>query len=191
MDVPFLSKVFIRKLKNVLEHDIFHINHINALNHRETFHKRRERLSLLPLCCVIPQNRVITVQTLRHKIRLHRYMKGVYDTASILAYNQNEFAKILCNTFENKDSDTYYENIFYTMHNNLLRRCAYHQNILRKRNNDDGRTLMFLSSHKMSKKSDGRTNFQNAKFLFRKSQVNINNNKNWKHSTQMRIMHVC
>ena len=90
MDVPFLSKVFIRKLKNVLEHDIFHINHINALNHRETFHKRRERerLSLLPLYCVIPQNRVITVQTLRHKIRLHRYMKGVYDTASILAYNQ-------------------------------------------------------------------------------------------------------
>ena len=77
------------------------------------------------------------------------------------------------------------------MHNNLLRRCAYHQNILRKRNADDGRTLMFLSSHKMSKKSDGRTNFQNAKFLFRKSQVNINNNKNWKHSTQMRIMHVC
>ena len=180
MDVPFLSKVFIRKLKNVLEHDIFHINHINALNHRETFHKRRERLSLLPLCCVIPQNRVITVQTLRHKIRLHRYMKGVYDTASILAYNQNEFATILCNIFEFKNSFTYFyfENTFYTMHNNLLRRCAYHQNILRKRNTDDGRTLMFLSSHKMSKKSDGRTNFQNAKFLFRKSQVNINNNKN-------------
>ena len=77
------------------------------------------------------------------------------------------------------------------MHTNLLRRCAYHQNILRTRNADDARTLMFLSSHKMSKKSDGRTNFQNAKFLFRKSQVNINNNKNWKHGTQMRIMHVC
>ena len=114
--------------------------------------------------------------------------------ASILAYNQNEFATMLCNIFENKDSDItyfYFEIIVYTMHDNLLRRCAYHRNILRRRNADDGRTLMFLSSHKMSKKSDGRTNFQNAKFLFRKSQVNINNNKNWKHSTQMRIMHVC
>ena len=29
----------------------------------------------------------------------------------------------------------------------------------------------------MSQKSDSRTNFENAKFLFRKSQVNINNNK--------------
>ena len=54
----------------------------------------------------------------------------------------------------------------------------------------NGWSFMLLVFYQMSQKSDGRTNFQNAKFLFGKSQVNINNNKNWKHGTQMRIMHV-
>ena len=38
-------------------------------------------------------------------------------------------------------------------------------------------SLNVLMLTKLSQKSDSRTNFENAKFLFRKSQVNINNNK--------------
>ena len=65
-------------------------------------------------------------------------MKGVYDTASILAYNQRTNLQQFYVTYLSlriliRITYLYFENTFYTMHNNLLRRCAYHQNILRKR----------------------------------------------------------
>ena len=52
-----------------MEHDIFHINHLNALNHQEQrkcFHKYKNEgtffLLCMSICFVLPQNKVITLQ---------------------------------------------------------------------------------------------------------------------------------